>query len=200
MTHNLYVTDFNVHMTKVNPNGNFTLIYSTDTFATTGIAVGPDGWLYMSNNDNGTVMRLDTNGNNRTLFGSGMVTPRNLIFDKSGNLYVAAYGIYEITPADVQTEIAPNNGFQGWEIARDTLGNIYEADHFANVLRMIEASTGNTLTIAGSGNPADVDGINLKASFNGPQGLCIDDSDYLYMTTYNYNTGGGNEVRKITIR
>jgi DNA-binding beta-propeller fold protein YncE len=199
VTHNLYVTDFNLHLAKVHPDNSFTLLYN-DSMPNTGIALGPDGFLYMSNNTYGTIIRLDTNGNNRTLFGTNIITPRNLIFDKAGNLYVAALGIYEITPQDVQSQIYGALGFEGWEIARDTLGNIYEADHFNNVLRMIEASSGNVLTIAGSGNPADVDGTGLNASFNGPQGLCIDDSGALYMTTFNYNTNGGNEVRKITIQ
>jgi len=199
LTHNLYVTDFNLHLAKYNPGGNFTLLYN-DSMPNTGIAVGPDGWLYMSNNTYGTVIRLDTNGNNRTLFGRNIETPRNLVFDKSGNLYVAAYGIYKITPADVQTELLFDSVYQGWEIARDTLGNIYEADHFANNLRMVEASTGKIFTIAGSGNAADIDGIGLNASFNGPQGLCIDDNGNLYMTTYNYTNNSGNEVRKITIQ
>jgi DNA-binding beta-propeller fold protein YncE len=199
VTHNLYVTDFNVHLAKVHPDNSFTLIYN-DSMPNTGIALGPDGFLYMSNNTYGTVMRLDTSGGHRSFFGQGIETPRNLVFDKAGNLYVSAYGIYKITPQDVQMQLYGDLGFQGWEIARDTLGNIYEADHFSNVLRMIEASTGNVITLAGSGNPADVDGIGLNASFNGPQGLCIDDNGVLYVTTFNYDNNGGNEVRRITIQ
>ncbi|TDX02317.1 SBBP repeat-containing protein [Dinghuibacter silviterrae] len=198
-THNLYVTDFNVHLVKVQPDNSFTLIYN-GTMPTTGIAVGPDGFLYMSNNNYGTVTRLDTNGNNQTLFGNNILTPRNLTFDRDGNLYVAAYGIYRITPGDVQKEIYLDTAFKGWEIARDAFGNIYEADHFNNNLRMIEACSGKVFTIAGSGAAEDVDGIGLNASFNGPQGLCIDDRGVLYMTTFNYGTNGGNKVRKITIR
>jgi len=199
VTHNLYVTDFNLHLAKVHPDNSFTLIYN-DSMPNAGIAVGPDGYLYMSNTNYGTITRLDTNGNNRTRFGSNIITPRNLIFDKAGNLYVAAYGIYKITPQDVQTQIFFDQQWQGWEIARDTLGNIYEADHFNNNLRMIEASTGTVFTIAGSGDAQDVDGVGLNASFNGPQGLCIDDNGVLYMTTFNYNTNGGNKIRKITIQ
>jgi hypothetical protein len=75
------------------------------------------------------------------LFGRNITLPRNLIFDKAGNLYVAPYGIYEITPNDVQTQVAFDDQFKEWEIARDTLGNIYEADHFNNNLRIIEAAT-----------------------------------------------------------
>jgi hypothetical protein len=118
----------------------------------------------------------------------------------AGNLYVSVYGIFKITPTGVKTLAFFDNQFQGWEIARDTLGNIYEADHFNNNVRMIEASTGNVFTIAGSGNAQDIDGIGLNASFNGPQGLCIDDNGALYMTTFNYTNNGGNKIRKIVIQ
>ena len=53
-------------------------------------------------------------------------------------------------------------------------------------------------TIAGNGVAADTDGIGLDASFNGPQGITIDAAGNLYVTTFNYNTNGGNKVRKIT--
>jgi secreted PhoX family phosphatase len=199
VTHNLYLTDFNLHVLKVHSDNTCTTIYN-DSMPTAGIAVGPDGYLYVANNTYGMVIRMDTSGGSRTLFGSNMVTPRNLFFDKAGNLYVSAYGIFEITPKGAQSQLFYDKAFQGWEIARDTLGNIYEADHFGNLLRMIEASSGKVFTIAGTGNPQDADGVGLDASFNGPQGLCIDDNGVLYMTTYNYNTGGGNLVRKITVQ
>ena len=59
-------------------------------------------------------------------------------------------------------------------------------------------SKGNVSVIAGSGAASDIDGIGLQASFNGPQGLTIDSHGNLYVTTYNYQTNGGNKVRKIT--
>lgn len=198
VTHNLYVTDFNDHLVKVNPDNNFTLIYN-DSMPNAGIAVGPDGYLYMGNNSYGTITRLDTNGNNRSRY-ANIPLPRNLFFDKDGNLYVSAYGIYKVTPGGVQSQVYFDPAFQGWEVARDTLGNFYEADHFNNSLRMIEASTGNMFVIAGSGDAQDVDGVGPGASFNGPQGICIDDNGVLYMTTFNYDTNGGNRVRKIVVQ
>ena len=74
------------------------------------------------------------------------------------------------------TGLGGGNSFQGWEVARDVYGNIYEADQFNNVLWMIEGSTGNTLTLAGNSTVADIDGVGPGASFDGPQGLTIDTS------------------------
>jgi hypothetical protein len=202
-THDLYLTDFNTHVMQVTPDGSYSVIY-TGIMPNTGIGIGPDGDLYVSNNTLGLIKRMDESGQDTTVFASGITTPRNIIFDPAGNLYVPAYFsesvIYQITQAGQVSIIAKDPDFQGWEIARDTAGNFYEADHFANVIRKIESKTGNISIIAGSGSAADVDGIGLQASFNGPQGLTIDSQGNLYVTTYNYNTNGGNKVRKITFQ
>jgi hypothetical protein len=202
-TSDLYVTDFNQHIMKI-AYGIFSMLY-IGTMPTTGIAIGTDGYLYVSNNTNGTILKMDTSGQNQTPFVSGLGTPRNIVFDKEGNMYVPGYSttlrssvINKITSQGTVTVAAMDGSFGGWEIAMDTSGNFYEADHFNNCIRMID-KTGTATTIAGSGTAADVDGIGLNASFNGPQGITIDVNGNLYVTTYNYNTTSGNEVRKIVI-
>ena len=80
----------------------------------------------------------------------------------------------------------------------DAWGNFYEADHVANTIKIIEKS-GHVVTIAGSGAAEDIDGVDLRAAFNGPQGLTIDKEGILYVTTYNYATAGGNKLRKVVI-
>ncbi|MBO9729626.1 MAG: IPT/TIG domain-containing protein [Chitinophaga sp.] len=199
--HNLYVTDFNKDLLKIYADRSMNVIYTNDDAITTGIAIGPDGFLYMSDNIKGTIQKLDTSGSVISIFASGLSTPRNIIFDKDGHLYIpgAPENIYKFTSTGERSLIRIAH-FDGWEIARDTRGNIYEADHFNNTVRMIEASTGDNFIIAGSGSAADVDGQGVQASFNGPQGLTIDDKGQLYLTTFNYNTNGGNKIRKITIK
>ncbi len=199
VTHNLYVTDFNKHVMRMDPSGNATVIYE-DSMALAGIAVSPDGKsLFISNNTTGTIIKTDIDGSNASVFTSGLVTPRNIIFDNSGQMYVASYpsSVYAIGLNGRATPAANDPSFQGWEIAKDTAGNFYLADHFSNVIRMIDTQ-GNVSVIAGSGNAEDVDGVGLQASFNGPQGLTIDAHGNLYVSTYNYTTNGGNKVRKIT--
>jgi sugar lactone lactonase YvrE len=168
--------------------------------ALAGIAVSPDGnHLFISNNVAGTITETNMDGSNARIFTSGLVTPRNIIFDNTGQMYVASYpaSVYAIATNGNATPAANDASFQGWEIAKDTAGNFYLADHFSNVIRMID-NKGNTSVIAGSGVAADIDGVGLEAAFNGPQGLTIDSHGNLYVTTFNYDTNGGNKVRKIS--
>ena len=202
--HDLYVTDFNVHLAKIAANGSISVIY-TGAATTAGIAFGPDGYLYMSNNNLGTIVKITPDGQTVANFSSGITTPRNIIFNSNNTMFVAGYnvatasaGIFQVDNTGNATFVLPDKAFGGWEIAADAYGNFYEADHFNNVIRLIDPN-GNAMTIAGSGTAADVDGIGQGASFNGPQGLTIDTNGNLYVTTYNYDTKGGNKVRKIVV-
>jgi hypothetical protein len=203
--HVLYGTDFNEHVIRMGTDGsNQTVIY-TGTMPNAGVALGPDGLLYVSNNTLGTIIRMTTDGGNVTPYASGIGTPRNIIFDAAGEMFVAGYngstssaGIFQVMSGATPIFLYADKAFGGWEIARDTYGNFYEADHFNNVLKLIDPS-GNVVTLAGNGNAADIDGIGTAASFNGPQGLTIGADGTLYLTTYNYTTGGGNKVRKIVV-
>jgi streptogramin lyase len=203
---NIYVTDFNRHMMRIAPDGQMSLIYDVDyTTTSTGIAVAPDGKLYMSNNTEGTILQFDPlNSYNYSQFSKDLITPRNIIFDKAGKMYVAnavvskGAVISQIDDNGKATVLQTDEDFKGWEIAVDKDGNFYEADHFSNRLRIIEKN-GKITTIAGSGLAADVDGVGLNASFNGPQGMAIDNDGNLYITTYNYDTKGGNKVRKVVV-
>ncbi len=203
-SHVLYGTDFNAHVISMNTDGsNQTVIY-VGPMPNAGIALGPDGLLYVSNNTQGTIIKMNTNGSNVAPYASGIVTPRNIIFDAAGEMFVAGYngptasaGIFQVANGN-SILMYSDKAFGGWEIARDAYGNFYEADHFNNLLKLIDPS-GNVITIAGSGTAADVDGIGTAASFNGPQGLTIAPDGTLYLTTYNYTTGEGNEVRKIVV-
>jgi DNA-binding beta-propeller fold protein YncE len=201
-THNVYVTDFNQHLMRMDASGNMSVIY-IDSMPLAGIAVSPDGKnLYISNNTLGTITKTTIDGKDPNIFTTGLITPRNIIFDNKGNMFVAAYpaSVYGISTLDGKaTAVATDPAFQGWEIAADTSGNFYLADHFANCIRKIDKS-GVSSIIAGSGIAADIDGIGLDAAFNGPQGLAIDGQGNLYVTTFNYTTNGGNKVRKVVFQ
>ncbi len=86
-------------------------------------------------------------------------------------------------------------------IAVDTLGNVYVADAFNNLIRKINVSTGMVTTLAGDtadikkgldSNLGYINGAAIGAKFSNPLGVCVDDSGNVYVAdTYN------NVIRKI---
>lgn len=203
-TSTLYVTDFNSHVLRVSASKKFDVIYDS-VAVTAGIAVGGDGYIYVSDYRKGTIFKMTSDGANLTKITTGLSTPRNLVVDHSGKMYVSAYdlpsnssAVYQIDPSGTAKMLASDNQFEGFEIALDALGNIYEADHFTNSIRIIEKN-GRSVKIAGSGQAADRDGTGLASSFNGPQGLTIDHNGILYVSTFNYDTSEGNKIRKIVV-
>jgi DNA-binding beta-propeller fold protein YncE len=195
----LYLTDFNTHVMRVEPDGRNTPIYQ-GLAPMAGIALGPDHNLYVANTNYGFILRMDTSGHKDTTVVFGITTPQNIVFDASGTMWVSAWPHVKITPDGQMTTLPLDPTYGGWEIAVDRRGNLYEADHVNNNLRLIEKSTGRKVVIAGSGNAEDVDGVGLNASFNGPQGLVIDAHGDLYISTYNYDTRAGNKIRKVVVR
>ena len=198
-TGNLFITDFNKHVMKMDPSANMSVIY-TDEMPLAGIAVSPDGnSLFIGNNTLGTITKTDINGLNPVLYTNNIITPRNIFYDHQGKMWVACYRfLYDITNGTANPAYTYGD-FGGWEAIADTAGNFYLADHFQNCIHKIDKA-GNIKKIAGSGLAADIDGIGLEASFNGPQGIAIDANGNLYVTTYNYNTKEGNKVRKIEFK
>jgi sugar lactone lactonase YvrE len=74
-------------------------------------------------------------------------------------------------------------------ICLDRAGNLLVADKWNNRVRRVGLG-GEVRTLAGSGVQGCVDGAALEASFDGPEALCMDGSDNIYV-------GQGYCVRKI---
>jgi len=197
-----FLTDFNRHVLRRDVDGTMNVIYQ-DSMALSGIVVSPDGKsLYVGNNTSGSILQMDLNGQNAKLIAS-LITPRNLQFDAQGHLLAAAYPgpVYDVSATPVPLQLFTNfPDFHGWEFAVAVNGDIYLADHFVNKIFLWEKGTGNLLTLAGNGDAADVDGSGLQASFNGPQGIVIGSDGNIYVSTYNYDTKGGNKIRRITLQ
>ncbi|MBS1502768.1 MAG: IPT/TIG domain-containing protein, partial [Bacteroidetes bacterium] len=162
-THTLYVTDFNRHLLKISNDNSMAVIYDGD-MATSGIAVGPDGYLYMGNNSAATIFQLSSDGSSVKTYTSDISLPRNIVFDGAGNMFAAGFdankmqpAIFEILKGGATQVVYHDPAFKGYEIAVDKQGNFYEADHLNNVIKIIDKS-GNITTIAGSGDAKDIDG------------------------------------------
>jgi hypothetical protein len=92
-----------------------------------GVTVGPDGYLYFSNNNSvDQIDRISPNGGPWT---AAFTFPaqgslRKLTFDGNGNLFVQQdNGILELSPSGTHRQIIPNQGTQG--LALSPNGDVY---------------------------------------------------------------------------
>ena len=92
-----------------------------------GVTVGPDGYLYFSNNNSvDQIDRISPNGGPWT---AAFTFPnqgslRKLTFDGNGNLFVQQdNGILELSPSGTHLQIIPNQGTQG--LALSPNGDVY---------------------------------------------------------------------------
>ena len=218
---NLYVADSrNYRIRKITPQGNVTTIAGTGEagFADgealkakfddpMGMIFDNDGNLYIVDEANHRVRKLDTNGKVTTFAGTGIKgnadgksneaqfnSPSCIIRDSKGNLYIAEFNhvIRKIdTNGNVTTfagsriaglvdskgPVAQFNFPQG--LAVDEVDNIYVGDSVNNRIRRIDPD-GNVTTIAGSGE-GFFDSLPIASKFRNPAGIAFDSSGNLYV-------------------
>ncbi len=184
---NVYVADSaNQVIRKINSNGNVTTLagggctgcnnsgyvnaqgVNAEFFNPWGVAVDGSGNVYVGDNYNSLVRKIDPSGNVSTLAGGGCVGCTN-------GGYVNAQG--------VNAEF-----YNTYGLAVDNSGNVYVADG-NNLIRKIDPS-GNVSTLAGGGcagciNAGYADGQGSNAEFNLPTGVAIDGSGNVYVVDSN---------------
>ncbi len=79
-------------------------------------------------------------------------------------------------------------------MAVDSEGFIYLADEGNHRIRKIDTRNGIVSTVAGNGTKGYKDGDPLEAELNGPQGVCVDINDFIYIAD-----AGNHCVRKLAI-
>ena len=232
---NLYVADIDT-IRKIDTNLNVTTITgqpgvtdgSSDgqgtnaTFAfPSGITVDGQGNLYVTDKQNDTIRRIDTNLNVTTIagqagvYGSADGTGSNATFnswspnfpaaitaDSHGNLYVTDEANSIIRKIDTNanvTTIAGHVGVYGsidgphtnanWfdpkAIALDAQGNIFVADNGNKTIWEI-ATNDLVIPIAGqAGVLGNADGQGTNAAFSYPRGITVDGQGNLYVADNN---------------
>ena len=161
-----------------------------------------------------TVSTLAGNGSPGSSNGTGAAAsfnfPSSLVFNSSGALFVGDFGNSLIRTINVSSDAVATfagNGTPGLlngpdasaefngtaNIAIDGNNNLFVADEENNVIREI-TSTGNVITVAGSGVAGYQNGPTGTAAFNYPEGMAIDPNGNLYVAD-----GHNNVIRKITI-
>ncbi|HXR96412.1 MAG TPA: choice-of-anchor D domain-containing protein, partial [Terriglobales bacterium] len=147
-----------------------------------GLALDTAGDLYVADQGNHQVYRIDTRGN-LTIF--------------AGNGTAANSGDGSLANAAGVTLNLPQN------LAMDTAGDLYISDNVANVVRRIDATAGNNAspgvihTVAGGGVPAagiGDGGAATDASLSSPAGVWVDSVGTLYIAD-----SGDKELRSIAV-
>lgn len=185
------------------------------------LALDLNGNLYVSDQGNNVIRKIDAGGNVTTLAGDGTPGykndaaakaqfngPQGIAVDNVGNVYVADAGNHVIRKIGVDGNVTTyaGDGTSGYKdgsastaefstpngLAVDKARNIYVADYGNHVIRKI-AANGAVSTFAGKGTPGSGDGAPGAASFRNPAGLTIDQTGNLFVAeTVN------NDIRQVT--
>ena len=183
------------------------------------------GNLFVADTANHTIRKITPDGVSITFAGSsgakgttngiGVAArfnePRGLVFDTTGNLFVADsknQTIRKITPAGVVSTFAGGAGVPGstdgttGSVARfrtptglgiDSAGNLYVSDRGNGTVRKITPA-GAVSTFAGAAlNFGNTDATGSAARFREPVGIAVDSSNNVFVTDIYYNS-----LRKIT--
>ncbi len=141
--------------------------------APVGVAVGPDGAIYVADTDNHRIRRISLDGTITTIAGTG-----------SEGGYTGDGG----DAVDAQLD-----GPSGVAVGLD--GTIYVADTFNDVIRRISVD-GIITTIAGTGEPGDSgDGGHAgEAQLDGPRGVAVGPDGDIYVADTN-----NHKIRRIDV-
>jgi sugar lactone lactonase YvrE len=159
-----------------------------------GIAVAPDGRIFVADTYNDRIRVIDANGQVTTLAGSGQPgaddgvadeasfdTPTGLAFDARGNLYVADMGSGIVRVVDMNGRVttpawAQGNGFfRPLGVAVGPDGELYVADEGGRIVAVRPdgaPASGRNRTLAGGG-VGFRDGPGATAQFRRPSGIAL---------------------------
>lgn len=186
-----------------------------------GMAFDAAGNLYIADQGNNVIRKMNTTGIVSTFAGKGGINgsangadtaatfykPFGVAADAAGNVYVADAAnnqIRKITPAGVVSKFA-GTGVAGADdgidtatfnsplgVAVDGSGNVYVADYGNNIIRKINAA-GVVSTLAGNGTAGADNGRDTSAKFNLPESVAVDAAGNVYVAD-----NGNNLIRKVT--
>ncbi len=187
---NLYVADASTNVISeilnTSISGGFTagttetLLPATATFDGTklsepqGLAVGPDGVLYITDNGNNRVVSYNTSSGITGVRAAGLHSPTGVAVDGAGTVYVSnsSSGTVSVLAGDTITSLSSITGIASpWGIAVDASGSVVVGDAASGAIVRIPNESG-TLTIA--------DAIAIEANPSTAYGIALDTWGNLY--------------------
>lgn len=196
---NIFITDLHTHVMKFDTQLKDTMIYTSPiNYGTSGIAVGPDGKVYVAENLSNRVFTMNQNGTELSTISTQVFMPRKLEFDQSGKLFTSSTHMMEVLPSGKVVNYPQEQLYDGWEFTINKAGHFYLADHFKNRILKVNRYTGKVSIIAGNGRDTDVDGIGTDASINAPNSIILDDEGNMYVSSFNFGSQSPSRIRKIT--
>lgn len=230
----IVVDRYNHKIRKITSDGTVTTIAGTGAIGSLdgpaltatfrypdGAVVDSQGNIFISDQSNHKIRKIDTGGMVSTFAGSGasgfldgtgiaakFYYPAGMGIDANDNLYVADcynHRIRKITSNGVVTTYAglATAGVVDGNVSVakfnrptglgvDVLGNVFVADYDNHKIRKISTS-GDVSTVAGTGVAGAIDGPPGTASFNHPAIVAADINNNLFITDE-----GNNKIRKIS--
>ncbi|OXM82829.1 S-layer homology domain-containing protein [Paenibacillus rigui] len=179
-----------------------------------GLAIDSSHNLYIADQSNNVIRKMDTSGNISTVAtGSvALANPLSVAVDTNGDLFIADTGSHLIRKVDATGNVSTigGNGESNYSgdgeravnaqlsepisTAVDGAGNVYIADTANQRVRKVDAATGIIHTIAGTGifgnNGDDIPAT--EAQLSGPEGVAVDGAGNVYIMGT-----GDNRIRKI---
>lgn len=169
------------------------------------LAIDPSGALYVTDDGNGRVRKIDSSGQVSTFL--TVASPSALAFDRSGALYVArsnvSNAISKVSADGSSTTWASDVGYMCQTsahcvsslggVAFDPSGALLVADTGGAVIYKISPSGIKTIFAGAIAEYGNQDGVGAAARFGLPQGIAVSSAGDIFVSDNSQNT-----IRKIS--